>query len=122
MSLTRMQIAAVKQMAKSLKPIENKIDKLQVKRLEIEQEITAAEVEVGNIHRAIESFTGGLTLQQVLNPEAVPSEQMAEGASIDETAAADMIEATNVFNENVTSPSDNVENTESESTTQGPAI
>ena len=47
---------------------------------------------------------------------------MAEGASIDETAAADMIEATNVFNENVTSPSDNVENTESESTAQGPAI
>ena len=63
MSLTRMQIAAVKQMAKSLKPIENKIDKLQIKRLEIEQEITAAEVEVANIHRAIESFTGGLTLQ-----------------------------------------------------------
>lgn len=104
MKLTRMQVAAVRQMSKSLAPIERNIDKLQAKREAIEAEIADAEAQIAGIHRAIENFTGGMTLQQVLNPEAVPAETMEEGAAIDGEATADETDVTNVFNDAVVSP------------------
>ena len=99
MKLTRLQVATVKQMARSLKPVEAKIDRLQQKKLELEEEMLALEAQVVSIHAAIESFTGGLTLTEVLNPEAVPSTEMEEGAYVDGEAIADEIEVTNVFND-----------------------
>jgi DNA-directed RNA polymerase alpha subunit len=105
MNLSKMQIAAVKQMAKSLKPIETKIDKLQQKRMEIEDEIFKAETAQANIHRAIESFTGGLSLTEVLNPEAVPT-QIEEGSSVDAEAQAEETDVTNIFNDAVFTPTE----------------
>ena len=97
--LSRMQVA-VRQMAKSIKHIESKIDKLQQKKVALESEITGAEAEIVNIHKAIESFTGGLTLTQVFNPEATISE-ISEYAPIevDDNAELEQINVTDMMAE-----------------------
>ena len=54
------------------------------------------EAQAASINVSIESFTGGLTLTEVLNPEAVVTE-MSDMASIDETAVADETDVTEML-------------------------
>lgn len=96
MKLSRMQVATVKQMAKNLKPLEVRIEKLNQKKLEIDAEVIMLEAQAASINVSIESFTGGLTLTEVLNPEAVVTE-MSDMASIDETAVADETDVTEML-------------------------
>lgn len=75
MNLTKFQIAAVKQTAKALKPLENKLAAIDKKRTEVlakfvEQE-SEVHTEINSIHELIKNISGGLTLEEILTPEQV---------------------------------------------------
>ncbi len=104
--LTKMQIATVKRMAKTMNPIERKMDRLHKRKEEIEEELASLDQQLHNVHSAIETFTGGLSLVEILNPEATPTAEMNEDAVADGEAEAEEIEVTNVFNDAVVAPTE----------------
>lgn len=96
--LSRIQIAAVKRMAKSIQPLENKMDKLEQKKsdfiAQIDAEISVLAQQVNSVHQAIESFTGGLSLTEVLNPEAMPTDYPVDDVEVDESERPEEVDVT----------------------------
>lgn len=95
MSLTKFQINAVKSMARGLAPLQRKLNRIHEKEeafaASIAEEKEFLLSEINRINDAIVTYTGGLTVQEVLNPESVVSENTPEGV-VDETATVEMTE------------------------------
>lgn len=93
-NLSKIQVIAVKSMARSIVPIQKKLDKLHKEEaaflMAIALEKAALETQINNANNAIIEYTGGLTAEEVLNPATVIPE--ATDGSIDETATVDMTE------------------------------
>ena len=129
-NLSKLQISAVKKMAQSLTPLQNTVARTSakmtayaeakqaeftVKMDEFKAIIAHNEEEIANIELAIATYTGGVTLQEILNPEAnidatVPTPvdaidteatpEMVEIAPIvEESAPEELPSATNTFEE-----------------------
>lgn len=84
-NLSKLQISAVKKMAQSLTPLQNTVIRtaakmtayaeakqaeFTVKMDEFKAIIARNEEEIANIELAIATYTGGVTLQEIMNPEA----------------------------------------------------
>lgn len=96
MKLSKFQINAVKSMAKDAEQAEKKIQKLEAKKEEvnktIDNELMALYQRLSDINASVVSYTGGLTIGEVLAPEEnQPMNQLSEG-SLDTESTADMQE------------------------------
>jgi len=95
MNLTKFQINAVKSMARGLAPLQRKLDRIHAKELAFMESIATEkdelEKQINQINAAIETYTGGLTVNEVLNPESTVTDEITEGEA-DETAQVDMTE------------------------------
>lgn len=89
MSLTKFQINAVKQTAKSLKPLENKLAFIDKKRSEMLakylEEESKVHDEINSIHELIQNISGGKTLEEILTPEQVAITETPIVGDIDES-------------------------------------
>lgn len=103
MKLSKLQISAVRHMAKGIKPLENKLETLAVKREKavekIDEQMEEISSQIAQIHEAISSFTGGMSLTEVLTPEAVPTDSIGEEVPSEETA--EEVDVTAFMRENV---------------------
>lgn len=109
MNLSRMQIAAVKQMGKSLKPIDSKIERLSSKLIEINEEINSLENQKVNILESIVRFTNGYTLEQVLNKDEITdNESILINDLVEEQESLEIDHTELPIEENITSEFDNI--------------
>ena len=114
MNLSRMQIAAVKQMGKSLKPIYAKIERLSNKLIEINEEINSLENQKVNILESVIRFTNGYSLEQVLNKDEITNNEVKNDENVlindlVETQESLEIDHTELpIEENITSEFDNI--------------
>lgn len=84
-NLSKLQISAVRKMAQSLVPLQNTVVRtttkmvayasakqieFETKMQEFKDIIAQNEEEMDNINLAITTYTGGVTLQEIVNPEA----------------------------------------------------
>ena len=104
-NLSKLQISAVKKMAKSITPLENMVARtkaklsayiatkqaeVDAKLAEFESIIEQNEAEIANINQAIATYTGGITLQEIMHPEANMNESEVNVGEVDDTITADM--------------------------------
>lgn len=109
MNLSRMQIAAVKQMGKSLKPIDVKIEKLNNKLVQTYEEINSLEDQKTNILESIIRFTNGYTLEQVLNKDEITNdENVLINDLVEEQESLEIDHTELPVEENITSEFDNI--------------
>lgn len=132
-NLSKLQISAVKKMAQSLTPLQNTIIRtaakmtayaeakqaeFTVKMGEFQAIIARNEEEIANIELAIATYTGGVTLQEILNPEAnIDASVPTPVDAIDTEATPEMVQFSPAVEEEVpaeeelpaTSVSDEVE-------------
>lgn len=109
MNLSRMQIAAVKQMGKSLKPIDAKIERLTSKLIEINEEINSLENQKINILESVIRFTDGYTLEQVLNKDGITNnESILINDLVKEQESLEIDHTELPIEENITSEFDNI--------------
>lgn len=114
-NLSKLQISAVKKMAQSLTPLQNTIIRtaakmtayaeakqaeFTVKMDEFKAIIARNEEEIANIELAIATYTGGVTLQEIMNPEAnIDATIPTPVDAIDTEATPEMVEIAPVVGE-----------------------
>lgn len=118
-NLSKLQISAVKKMAKSITPLENMVARtktklsayiatkqaeVDAKLAEFESIIEQNEAEIANINQAIATYTGGTTLQEIMHPEANMNESEVNVGEVDDTVTVDMQEISSMSNEEVEEP------------------
>lgn len=104
-NLSKLQISAVKKMAQSLIPLQNNVirtttkmteyakakqDEFTLKMDEFKAIIAQNEEEINNINLAITTYTGGITLQEIMHPEANIEADAVNVEEVDMEATADM--------------------------------
>ena len=95
MNLTKFQINAVRSMARGLAPLQRKLDRIHTKEVafaaSIAEEKEELEKQINQINSAIETYTGGYTVNEVLNPESTIPAEAPEGVA-DENEQVEMTE------------------------------
>ena len=95
MNLTKFQINAVRSMARGLAPLQRRLDRIHAKEVafleSIKDEKEEIQAQIDQINSAIVTYTGGYTVNEVLNPESTVPETAPEGEA-DETAQVEMTE------------------------------
>lgn len=99
MNLTKFQISAVKNAAKELTPLDKKLELILKKRADYlaksEQEEIDIQEQKAAVHQVILNITGGLPLEEVLNPESA----MLYTPVLDNIDDAEVAEVAQVFPE-----------------------
>ena len=95
MNLTKFQINVVKSMARELIPLQKKLDKIHAKEVEFLASIATSKSElqqqIDQINNAVTTYTGGLTINEVLNPASTVLEQPEGEVNSSETIDMELI-------------------------------
>ena len=94
MNLTKFQINAVRSMARGLAPLQRRLDRIHAKEVAFLESIAGEkekiQQQIDQINSAIVTYTGGYTVNEVLNPETtLPEAPIGEA---DENAQVEMTE------------------------------
>lgn len=94
-NLTKFQVNAVKSMSRAIQPLQRKLDRIHEKEIAFNASIATEkedlQAQIDNANASIVLYTGGLTAEEVLNPESAVSEVAPEGV-VDENAVAELVE------------------------------
>lgn len=89
--LSKFELAAVKRTAASVKPLLNKVKKLEEKKVALEQEISQIHTLINQWEAPVLTMTGGFTSSQVLN-----GEMDSFVATAEETISCDIVTEENI--------------------------
>lgn len=96
--LSTFQVNAVKSMSRDMSSLQRKLDKINLKEQEVlnknKEEKAELEAGINKINEAIILYTGGLTVEQVLNPAAAPLAADVNTENIDESARPEETDVT----------------------------
>lgn len=96
--LSTFQVNAVKSMSRDMNSLQRKLDKINEKEQEVlnknKEEKAELEAGINKINEAIILYTGGLTVQEVLNPVAAPLTDVVNTENIDESARPEETDVT----------------------------
>jgi hypothetical protein len=97
--LSNFKVNAIKSMSRDLVSLQRKLDRINEKEAELlnknKTEKEELETEIKRIHEAAIAYTGGKTIEEVLNPQSVISPSTSVLANnIDETATPEEIDVT----------------------------
>ena len=99
--LSTFQVNAVKSMSRDMSSLQRKLDKINEKEQELlnknKEEKAKLEADINNINEAIILYTGGLTVEQVLNPVAAPLADDVNTENIDESARPEETDITSAL-------------------------
>lgn len=95
-TLSRMELAALKRMEKSLKPLQAQLERFDAKIEVLVTERNKIQVHHDKMVDIMNTYTGGVDYREILHPDQVeesPVNETVEG-EVDDTEVADMVEVT----------------------------
>lgn len=93
-TLSRMELAALKRMEKSLKPLQTKLERYDAKIEVLATERNEVKVQHDKMVDIMNTYTGGVDYREILHPNQVeesPVGEIIEG-EVDDAGVADMVE------------------------------
>ena len=93
-TLSRMELAALKRMEKSLKPLQTQLERFDAKIEVLTTERNKVQVQHDKMVDIMNTYTGGVDYREILHPDQVEESPVAEQVEgeVDEDAVADMVE------------------------------
>lgn len=93
-TLSRMELAALKRMEKSLKPLQTQLERFDAKIEVLVTERNKVKVQYDKMVDIMNVYTGGVDYKEILHPDQIEESPVAEQVEgeLDENAVADMVE------------------------------